>query len=508
MPRPDRTARRDSLVLASVALLVRVPAFWSFKQLGFDDGQFAVSVLAMRHGGIPYRDVFSSQGPLFLPFAYVFDLLTFRTIDSPRAVAVVAGVVLTVAVYAAGRTIGTRRGALLAAGLVTASGSVLWTTGPLTSDGPTLALAACTVAVALAYRAAPSTAKAVAIGLLGGSAFAIKSLFAIPVLVVAALVLLAARRRRHVAMFAGCAAALVVAVSVPWGLSRVIDQSVRYHTDKAGERTPAANATKTSSTLGDRDLPLLVTAALVAAGTATAVLRVRRRAADESGGARSGPIARVLDGLTRDARPVVVWLVLVAVVLLVEHPMWRNHVAHLVPAVALLVGLRPPAGRVLAAALLLTLPYHVVHLRELLWPHHYTGRAAAVVRRLHALPRGALAISDDPGLVWRAGLRPPDRFVDVSILRITSPRRSLRITEDDVVEAARRPDVCAVVVWSAVRFGSFPDLAPRLAAAGYAPIERAPGSPRVLYVKSDCRVPRGGPTGRRRAAAPLRRSRG
>ena len=57
--------------------------------------------------------------------------------------------------------------------------------------------------------------------------------------------------------------------------------------------------------------------------------------------------------------------------------------------------------------------------------------------RLRHLPAGALVISDTPGLVWRAGRRVPDRYVDVSILRITSPTASLRLTGDDIVRDGR-----------------------------------------------------------------------
>jgi len=81
-------AARDSLIVGAVALLVRLPAFFAPQPLGFDDGQFAMSVIAMRHGGLPFREVFSSQGPLFLPIAWLGDLLTFRTIDSPRTASV------------------------------------------------------------------------------------------------------------------------------------------------------------------------------------------------------------------------------------------------------------------------------------------------------------------------------------------------------------------------------------------------------------------------------------
>ena len=60
-----------------------------------------------------------------------------------------AGVVIATAVYVAGRELSTRPRALLAAGLVVVSGSVLWTTAPLAADGPASALAVVAVTVAL-----------------------------------------------------------------------------------------------------------------------------------------------------------------------------------------------------------------------------------------------------------------------------------------------------------------------------------------------------------------------
>jgi hypothetical protein len=128
-----------------------------------------------------------------------------------------------------------------------------------------------------------------------------------------------------------------------------------------------------------------------------------------------------------------------------------------------------------------------VHLGELLRPQPATGRTAVLERRLRALPGGALAISDTPGLVWRAGRRVPDRFVDVSILRITSPTPSLRLTGADIVHSAARRDVCAVVRWSDQRFTHFPRLGARLQAIGYHPTLKNPHGPEVLWIKTDCR---------------------
>jgi hypothetical protein len=154
---------------------------------------------------------------------------------------------------------------------------------------------------------------------------------------------------------------------------------------------------------------------------------------------------------------------------------------------------------------LLAAPWTVVHLGELLRPQEATGNTAVLEHRLRHLPAGALAISDTPGLVWRAGRRVPDHYVDVSILRITSPTPSLRLTEDDIVHDARAADVCAVVRWSDKRFTQFPELGRRLRAEGYRPELRRPHSPEVLWRKVRCRPEGSGRAGRTTAAgAPVR----
>ena len=137
-----RTARLDVLALVVGALAVRLPAYFATRSLVFDEGVYSSAALAMRDGALPFRQVFSAQGPLHLPLVYVFDLLGGRTLDSPRLVSVVSGLVVTVAVYATGRRIGTRESALLAAALVATTGSILWTTAPLTGDGPAAAFTA------------------------------------------------------------------------------------------------------------------------------------------------------------------------------------------------------------------------------------------------------------------------------------------------------------------------------------------------------------------------------
>src|SRR6476659_2566480 len=99
----DAHWRTDALVLAIATVVIRIPAFFAEKSLVFDDGVFASSARAMRNGELPFRDIFSSQGPVFLPLAWVADLVGLRTMDAPRLLAVASGVLLTVAAYSCAR---------------------------------------------------------------------------------------------------------------------------------------------------------------------------------------------------------------------------------------------------------------------------------------------------------------------------------------------------------------------------------------------------------------------
>ncbi len=195
--------RFDATVLAVVAILLRLPAFLADRSLVFDDGVFASSALAMRAGEVPFRDIFSSQGPVFLPLLWVADLVGFRTMDGPRILSVAAGVVVTIAVYSCARRLTTRANALLAAGLVTTSGSILWVTVPVNADGPSLALSVLAVAIALRYRDDPHLRTAVGMGIAAGAAVSIKAL-SVPAVVIAGLIVLLSHRRvRDAAAAAG-----------------------------------------------------------------------------------------------------------------------------------------------------------------------------------------------------------------------------------------------------------------------------------------------------------------
>ncbi len=481
-----RTTNQTVVVAVAVAAVaIRLPAYLATRHLSFDDGVYGASAVAMRHGGVPFRDVFSSQGPLFLPLVWLADLAGLRTFDAPRLLALASAAGLVAATWWAARALRLSvPAALVAALLVATSGSVLWVTGPLTSDGPSLALATAAVAAALSYRNRPTMARALLIGGLMGATLSIKSLLvaaAVPV----GLILL--RDLRHLAAAVGVAAAVSLAVALPWGLENVWDQAFDYHLDAAGARTPIANLRKVASTLGDRDLPLALAGVAALAGSAL-LRRGRPRTGTED---------------PAGVRLVGAWLGATVLVLAAEHPLWRNHVAHLVPAGALLVGaafdrLRPnppptvgsPRRRAGAAlgvlAAVVAVPYHLVHMSDVLWPAPPGPALAAARADLAALPPGAWAISDDPGVVWRAGRRTPDDLVDASILRIESGR----LTAVSVARAASDPKVCAVLVWSH-RFAGLRGLTDLLSNQGYRP-GPGYGGVKALWIRPGCSAGGGG----------------
>jgi hypothetical protein len=287
--------------------------------------------------------------------------------------------------------------------------------------------------------------------------------------------------RRHLGAAVGAAAGISLVVALPWGVGNVWDQAFRYHLEAAGPRTPVGNLRKVMSTLGDRDLPVVLAAvAAAAAAVATGNRRSftagrRKRNAGWPGEGGGGLVGG--------------WLLATVVVLAAEHPLWRPHVSHLIPPAALLIAAafdrvrrRLPATAVVVAAVAgcAVVPYHLVHVSEVLWPGPPGPALAAARADLRGLPPGAAAISDDPGVVWRAGRRTPPDLVDTSILRIDSGR----ITAASLTRAAADRHVCAVLVWSR-RFGDLAALPDGLRQTGYSPV-RGYGGPKRLWRRARC----------------------
>jgi hypothetical protein len=461
----------DAAVLAAIAVLLRIPAFVASRHLTYDDGFFGLSAIEMRDGVVPFRDLFSPQGPLHLPLLYVADLVGLRTANAPRVLPLVAGAAVTVVTYAAGRRITSRYGAIVAALLVTTSGSILWTTAGIASDGPALAFAIGAVVVSFGYTQTPSSSRAVAAGALFGAGVVAKAL-AGPAGLAVALLLLSRRRPRDLAYAAGAAVVVVLGAALPWGLGRVWDQSVVYNRDASRVTSYPGAVTKALHTLVDRD-PIV----LVAAGLAVVMLVLARIGWVRVAGSDS-PTNEPL--LFRPASVLALWLAAQFALLVYEPAFWRPHVAFLIAPLALLVALRPPPVIALVIGAAVVMPSYWSNVHSMLWPDPYSRAEQAAVDALHGLPAGSLAISDEPGLLWRADRLTVPYFDDSSIKRIEEGQ----ITAVKLQNAAAKPNVCGVLVWTS-RYGNL-DLGPRLAQVGYEVTARY-GGPRVLYERRACR---------------------
>src|SRR5262249_24954368 len=321
--RATRRAWLYPAALVGLALVVRIPTYFAPRSVLFDDGVYGVTVLSMRHGARPFHEVFSPQGPLHYPILYLGDLLGFRTLDAPRVAPVLAGVALTLAVWGAGRRLGgSRHGAALAAGLAATTGTMLWTTGPITGDGIATAFAGIAAYCALTYRDRPAPWRAIATGLAIGAGLLVKVLV-LPVALPVAWWLWSARRARDIVLAVAASAGLGLVTTIPWGFGPVYDQSVKYHRESS-LYGPGDQLHKLVTTLIDRDLPLLVAIVL---GVIFAAF-VHRQTRD--------------DRFKRDSIAVLVWLGAGALLLVFEPAVFRNHIPSIIPPPALLVAMRPP----------------------------------------------------------------------------------------------------------------------------------------------------------------------
>lgn len=480
---PRRGWGLDITALSVVALLVRIPAYLAPAHLSFDDAVYGASAIAMRRGGLPFRDVFSSQGPLHLPIVFAGDLLGRQSASSPRLAATLSGIVAAAAVYAAARRLTARSGALIAGVVVALSGSVLWTTGPITADGPAIALGAVALTLSLRYRDSPRMQGALTTGAVLGAALSVKAPLVLATTIPVAGFLLFHRRARDIVVAASGAAAVGLAATVPWGIGRVWDQSVAYQISSERNASERDNAVKIISTLWERDPFMLALASLAIAAGITALIRSRQPTPDVGLSAPAGQPGPQ-QPVRLAGRLLAAWLIALLIFLVIEPALWRNHVAHLIAPAALLVALHPPPVRIVALAAMIVIPFQASNLGDILSPAPYSGDAATAVAALRSLPEHALAISDDPGFVWRSGRATPFDLVDTSVKRIQQGM----ITTTSVADAADDPHVCAVLVWSRSQFGSLDGLPEALWNEGYSRALRF-GDDRVLYERPSCTPP-------------------
>jgi len=462
-----RLVALDILGLAVLAVLLRLPAFFSSAAIGFDDGVYGLSANAMRSGYAPFRSVFSSQGPLFLPILRIGDFVGLERINSPRVSALFAGVAISVATYLCAIRLTNRGAALLGAALVASSGVVLWTTGPITSDGVAGALAVSAVAAALRFRSNPSSRLALAISLLAGAAVSTKSLLVIPAIAVAWLLVASTKQWIRAALIPAIALCVLIASALPWGLVNVYEQSIAYHTTQPGSIDVLANLNKIGTTIIRRDPPLLLLSLIcILVALVNAVLTSRRKSGAVNLAPQQSSTTSILERVTVGDRFLWIWLAAALALLLAEQRLWNNHIAILAPPAAILISCHLPPWRAVVIALVLAIPLQVSGMTQIYNPKPPSGDDALAIRAISTIG-SSWALSDTPGLIWRAGASSDPWFVDNSELRITTSNETLKITSELLLEAAAQQRVCMLVITSEKRWGSFPDLPRGLSKMGY-----------------------------------------
>ena len=415
----------------AVAVLLRIPSLISPANITFDEGVYAASVRAMRSGAKPFIDIFSSQGPLFLPLLRVADVVGFGWNPAPRLAMLAAAVALTVAVYVLARGYASPPLAAGCAGLVAVSGTVLYAAAPMQSDG--IALAFGVLGILAALRAPAAWAPWLA-GALLGAGVAVKSLHLIPCVIVVAAVLLSQRRWMAAVAAAATGAVVVLAASASWGFDRVWDQYVVFHVNVPATGGAVDRIAHVARSLVRYDGALLLA---VAAAVVTTLTRSEQPAPSRQENPRWLPL---------------VWLATTVVVLIAAatlEPGFTRAVAFFIPPLALVVAQLRPDPRLVIALVAVAIPLQL-GFNPVADTQRPDGLDARVIEVLTEMPAGALVVTDEPGLAWQAHRDMPAGLTDPSYARIAAGY----LTADDLVAALRQPEVCAYMDWSG-RFRAF-----------------------------------------------------
>ncbi len=462
-------------LLAPVALagtlaltaLIRIPILISDIEVTFDEGVYGASVMAMRGGAAPFRDVFSSQGPLFLPLLWLFDLAGLRHVRAIRIGMIVAALAVTLGTYVLVRRVASRWLAILAALVTGTSSALLAAAGPVQSDGFALAFVVWAVAVAAGSgpfrRSRPFVA-----GALVGAAVAVKSVFAGPGGLAVAWLFLARREGRELAAATATGVAVLVLSALPWGLANVWEQFVAFQLDAPRNRNPLRSLHRMGESAWTEEGLVL---ALAAAGVLTAVWRRAR-------GGRLVPERPPEWGAS------VAWLVATLVMLLVVVGFGRGFdrfFVFVIPPLLMLAALLRPAAWLAVLLVAVMVPVHYLSNDKLMWRRQTISVHEEVTDVLRAMPAGAEVITDRPGLAWGAERHPPPPLVDVSWARI----RSRDITSEAILAASRDRGVCAVLFYSK-RF-DFLDRGLENSLEGYTLYDDWDEG-RRLWLKDSCRV--------------------
>lgn len=441
-----------------LAAAVRLPYIGRDYPLGFDDGVYAASVHHVATGMSPFRDVFSSQGPYFLEIIALPARFAHNSSVAPRLIPFIAGCLVAVCTLVLARRFMPPGWAFFCSLIVAASGTLLRTTTPITSDG---ILALCVViCVLLAYRLceSPRIVNAVILGITLGIACGIKSIFMIPTLVflVAITWKLSIKLR---AIIVGTSLAVFALPFIVFGISRVIEQSVLYHLGKDESLSLSSNINKFGTTFGQFDIELLILFTLAVIISTVSLIRNHSR--------EGSFVHRLVAFITPDVtqvRTLFIWLLVPTFALmLIQTPIFRNHLAALVVPMALYscwVLSQHMRTRILLWIGVSAVALTIISLMNL--SHNgglsISGDKKKAIAVISSLNSRAVVLTDEPGLVIYAHRNVPSFFEDTSRYRFLSKRTELSLNEQDYTNALKHSKVCAIAD-SPIQSESIVDLA-------------------------------------------------
>ena len=411
-------------VLAALAAAIRIPMWLSHTHLTFDEGVFLASTDLAAAGFTQYRDIFASQGPLFLPILQLGDLLGFGDPRGARTIMVFSGVAIAIATYFILIVATTRRRAFLLSALVAISGAMLMAAGPVQSDGPALGFALAALAITL-HRS--DRTGALLVGVLIGAAVAVKSLHVAPIILMVAIVLGYRREWLNLAYTSLTALAISLGASLVYGVERVWDQYVLFHLAKDNSANLFENVGHASTFLFEFDLALLILAVVVVVllgrSEGKPMLHVYDLPPWLPGAWMVASLAVIIgfthieDGFVR----VVAFLIAPLAMLIARH--------HHIPE------------RILVGVVVVAIPFQVA---TIALPPEPDPASTALVERIEMLEEEALVVSDDPGLLWSARRLSHPATVDPSFPRLATEY----LTEDMIDRALNDPLTCAYVAAS------------------------------------------------------------
>ncbi len=453
------TTATYAVILFVAALVVRIPVATHHHSLGPDDGVYGMSALSVSRGLAPFRDTFSSQGGYFLELISVPVRIFPDLFMSPRIISILTGCAIAVCTFFISKRIMPETWAFVAGMLCAVSGTLLRTTGPITSDGVVALAALLCIITALRFVDSPTLARAIVAGSALGFGTQIKNVFMIPVIIF--LIAITLKTPLVLRLTAGITSIAVFALPFfLYGPQHVWDQSFVYHMEKNDQQSISANAQKIVTTLSSFDMIYVALFVLVVIGSIATLFLFPEAVRGYARRFFHFPTSAHSRG-EHTANYLTIFYFIPAVALMViQTPLFRNHLAIIVPVgyivlvyffrklclrflrqktnvrVPLLVGLIPIA--VLAA-----ISSYIATINSSTFAP-YKGNAQAQ-KLLEPLRSDAIVLTDDPGLVWAAGLHVPRLFTDVSRYRFSSQTPSIALTQESFSDQIGKDRVCAAV---------------------------------------------------------------